>query len=391
MNARQLLGFAIAFSVASLPATAQESALPIRGGDRVVLLGGGFISGERDFGYLEARLSRPLADANLVVRNLGWPGDNVRGLARTGGFKNPDGIKRLVKEVAELKPTILIIGYGMNESFDGPEGLAGFHKDYRQLLAQLAPLKARIVLLSPTCHEDFGPPWPNPTQHNQDLEQYTAVVEKIAGEEKAIFVDLFHPLALAFKKDAKMRWTTNGIQLNSHGYAQAARIVEGKLGLKPFPDVLEIDAAGKVMPLEGRVIDQIKASPDGIRFQVSDSLLAVPGDTPTLRVTGLKPGKYRIQLDGRVARDASEAELAMGAAMPTNAPPLAAGAEWCRKIAYKNDLFYRRWRPFNDHSRHWDFIGGDFQLWEKQVADQEKIIAQSRRPRAYVVEIVREP
>jgi len=373
----------------SLPALAQESAFQLKTGDRVVLLGGGFIGGEREFGYLEARLTRRQHDADIVFRNLGWPGDNVRGLARTGGFKNPDGFGRLVKEVAELKPTVIVIGYGMNESFDGPDGLPGFDKDYRQLLARLAPLKARLVLLSPTCHENLGAPWPDPAEHNQHLEKFSAAVDKIAQDEKAVFVDLFHPLAELFKKDGKTRWTTNGIQLNSNGYAQAARIIESKLGLGGFPTLLEIDAAGKFAVQPGRTIDEVKSAADGVRFQVKDALLPIPGDNPMVRVKDLKPGKYLVKLDGKDAQRASAAELNSGITL-TAGGPITAGEELCRKIAYKNDLFYRRWRPLNDHSRHWGFIGGDFQLWEKQIAEQEKIIVESRRPRSYVVEIGRE-
>src|SRR5438477_12982594 len=113
----------------------------LKDGDRVIFLGNGFIEQDRVHGHLETRLSSRYPDARIVFRNLGWAGDTVRGNARTGGYQNPDGLARLLKEVQEGKPSVLLLGYGMNESFAGPQGLAGFVKDYDQLLSKLGPLK----------------------------------------------------------------------------------------------------------------------------------------------------------------------------------------------------------------------------------------------------------
>ena len=49
----------------------------------------------------------------------------------------------------ELKPTVIFICYGTNESFEGKEGLPKFEKGLNKLLDALKPAKARIVLFSP--------------------------------------------------------------------------------------------------------------------------------------------------------------------------------------------------------------------------------------------------
>src|SRR5690348_16823958 len=77
----------------------------LRDGDRVVFLGDGFLEQERLYGYLETRLTARHPGLRLVFRNLGWPGDTVRGTARTSGYQNPNGLGRLLKEVRDLKPT----------------------------------------------------------------------------------------------------------------------------------------------------------------------------------------------------------------------------------------------------------------------------------------------
>ncbi len=56
-----------------------------------------------------------------------------------------------------------------------------------------------------------------------------------------------------------------------------------------------------------------------------------------------------------------------------------------------NALFYRRERPFNDHSRHWTYIGGDFALYDQQLAELDKVIASLRQSAAHEYKMVRKP
>src|SRR5438067_223196 len=121
-----------------LEASGPAARFALKDEDRVVFLGDGFVEQERLYGHIETRLTSRHPDARLVFRNLGWAGDTVRGTARTVGFQNPDGLARLLKEVRDLKPTVLFLGYGMTESFDGAGGLAAFVEAYDRLLTQLA-------------------------------------------------------------------------------------------------------------------------------------------------------------------------------------------------------------------------------------------------------------
>ena len=106
----------------------------------------------------------------------------VRGQARTSGYQNPEGYARLLKETRALKPTVLIVGYGLNESFAGPWAMTSFLMDYGKLLDDLAPLKARVVVLSPPFHEDLGRPYPDPAEHTRNLAIYTDAIRKFAAQ-----------------------------------------------------------------------------------------------------------------------------------------------------------------------------------------------------------------
>lgn len=380
--------FAMKATAAESPGQAASPQFELRPGDRVVLLGGGLIEQERRYGYLEMRLSRRVPEGSLSFRNLGWAGDTVRGIARTSGFQNPEGFARLLKEVSDYKPTVLFIGYGTNESFDGLKGLAGFRDDYAKLLAKLAPLKARIVLISPPYQEDLGRPFPDPTKHRRDFDAYRAATAQLALEHKLALVDLAPRMADVKSARPPKQLTTNGLQLNEAGSAVAAQIIEILLDLPAPTWRAELDAAGKVLVSEATRIHDIVATKDGIRFRATDDMLAALREPRDLKVAALPPGVYALKLNGEELFRVSAVDWQRGISYASDA--FVVDAENLRRaIVANNDLFYRRWRPFNDHSRHWGFIGGDGKLYDQEMAAQEKIIAKLRRPRAYQYEVAR--
>ena len=151
--------------------------LPLRDGDRILFLGNGFVENDQANAFLETRLQRRFPKQTLTFRYMGWSGDTVRGSARTSGYEEPEGLARLKKEVLALKPTAIFLAYGMNESFAGRQSLPAFLQDYDHLLATLAPLKARLVIVSLTYHEDLGRPFPDPASHNQTLREFTTALK----------------------------------------------------------------------------------------------------------------------------------------------------------------------------------------------------------------------
>ncbi len=359
-------------------ARAQEP-FTLKDGDRVVFLGNGFVEQDHAFGFLESRLTRRWPSANVVFRNLGWGGDTVQGFARTSGFEQPDGMGRLLKEVQALKPTVLFVAYGMNESFAGAKGLPGFTQDYRKLLGQLAPLKAKLVLLSPTHHEDLGRPFPDPAAHNRDLQRYADAIKQLAADLKTPYIDLLQPL-----RAAKTRITTNGIQLNALGYSLAAQAIEKQLALPAREWAVAIDMKKKKTTATGTRVENLDAGKSALHFHAIDASLGVDGDTMKLVVAGLPNGDFRLSIDGSTVLVASSAEWAKGI---TLADP--SGSKLQQAIVSKGELFYRRWRPFNDHSRHWGFIGGDFKLYDQEIQSLEKTIATLRQPQTRTFDLAR--
>ena len=92
-------------------------------GDRVVLLGSTVIEREQSSGYWETMMTTRFPRCNVVFRNLGWSGDTVFGEARAGFGVAADGFRELKEHVEALKPTVIFVSYGANESFAGEAGL----------------------------------------------------------------------------------------------------------------------------------------------------------------------------------------------------------------------------------------------------------------------------
>ena len=190
-------------------------------GDRVVLIGSTLIEREQRYGYWEAALTARNPDKNITFRNLGWSGDTVWGEARAVFGSQADGYKALIDHVKAEKPTVIIVGYGTNESFAGEKGLPKFKKQYQKLLDALAPTKARFILLSPMKMEKLPPPMPDPGRANENLKLYGDAIEEIAKSRKETFISLYGADTQGL--------TENGVNLSSRGYAATSYLLLGDL------------------------------------------------------------------------------------------------------------------------------------------------------------------
>jgi lysophospholipase L1-like esterase len=375
--------------LAAIPTHADaEPLLPLTDGQRILFLGNGYVENDQAYAFFEARLQRRFAGRGVTFRYMGWSGDTVRGSARTSGYQEPEGFARLDKETRAFKPSVIFLAYGMNESFGGAQSLPNFLRDYEHLLATLAPLNARLVILSPPYHEDLGRPYPDPAAHNQVLQQYANALKDFAHARKHLFIDLFHPLETAKRAEPNVRLTTNGLLLTRAGYAVTARATEEQLGLPPRRWQVHMDWTGKVVAAEGAKLKALPSTATALRFEAIDMLLPVAksGEANTLRITGLTPGSYRLRVDGQDILHASAAQWGKGVNI-AKGPPFNDAEKLRAVLVLRNQTFYRRWRPYNDHSRHWTYIDIDFKLYDQEIAKEEQRIAELRMPRAHVYEI----
>ncbi|MFO0803266.1 MAG: SGNH/GDSL hydrolase family protein [Gemmataceae bacterium] len=198
---------------------AQPSPYPleIKDGDRIVWIGSTVVEREQRYGYWELALHAAYPDKSFTLRNLGWSGDTVYGDARAGFENAAKGFKDLVKLTLDLKPTIIFVSYGTNESFEGEAGLPKFKKGMLTLLDSLKPTNAKIVLFSPTPFE-ARPGYLTEQQRNErnaNLQKYSDAIRGIADDRKLAFADAFHHFQNIRHPGP---FTDNGMHYTAKGY-----------------------------------------------------------------------------------------------------------------------------------------------------------------------------
>jgi lysophospholipase L1-like esterase len=349
-----LLSFLACCSILAPAAAHAADPFELKDGDRVVFVGSTLIESEQRTGYWETMLTSHFPDRNVTFRNLGWSGDTVFGDARAGFETQVEGYRRLKEHVLALKPTVIFIGYGTNESFEGEAGLPRFVEGMNKLLDDLAPAKARVVLLSPTRQEYLGRPLPDPTEHNKDLRVYSETLRKIADKRRCQFVDLYD-LRDESKEKPIAPLTDNGIHLTPFGYWRTAIWLERGLGLSPASCKVELNGDGGVMSVKGAKIERDKSVL--LRFQITYEILptSLPTDWPKdlalnetdpvsiLAIHNLAKGMYTLRIG----------EKEKGTVSPKDGETfLIVASEQSEKlrqtIIAKNRLYFHRWRPQNE-------------------------------------------
>ena len=307
-------------------------------GDRVVFIGNTFFERDLKFNHLEAALSIRWPSKNVTFRNLGWDGDTVWGDARAEFGSPTDGFNSLAKHVADLKPTVLFVAYGMSESYAGAGGVDPFVQQLDKMLDMLSRTQARIVLLSPIRHEDLGRPLPDPTDHNRDLQLYVDAMAKVAARRSYDFVNLF---GLSGSKDQPL--TQNGIHLNDRGYRAATWVIERALGLVPLAWEVSLEGKGKTLSI-GTTLGSYSVN-DGAKCELQDANL--PVGPRVFRVPQLGAGRYVLKIDGTAVATGSGEEWAKGVAI-TKGPEFDQLAKLRSLIEEKNRHYFHYWRPQND-------------------------------------------
>jgi hypothetical protein len=417
-----LLGLALLACAPMTGSTADPQKKPepfaLKDGDRVVLLGNTLIEREQRYGYWELALTSRFADKDIQFRNLGWSGDTVWGQARAGFGTPADGFKHLKEHVASQKPTVIIVGYGNNEAFDGEQGLPHFLEGLNKLLDALDENKARIVLLSPLRQEDKGRPLPEPTQQNENIRLYRLAIREVANKRGHLFCDpqTFTPHAIL-----NLGMTDNGIHLTEMGYWGTTFGLLQTLGLKPQDRFqrpfaqpywsLEVEVDKKIARAQGAVLVLDKDNP--LCWRVTDAHLPlwhhrgldgaqlsqqikVPDIERRVRVAGLADGNYTLSIDGKVVCTATGKQWANAVAI-FDGPEFDQAEKLRLAIIEKNRLYFHRWRPQNEtylfgfrkHEQGQNAV--EIPKFDPLVAKLEEEIAKLRVPVKHTYELKPQP
>jgi glucose/arabinose dehydrogenase len=197
-------------------------------------------------GWLETMLHARYPQHELVVRNLGFSGDEVATRLRSMNFGTPD--EWLSGRAAPIggyddnrfagtntRSDVIFAFFGYNESYAGEAGLPAFREQLAKwlehTLAQTYNGKTapRVVLFSPIAHEDLRDPnLPDGRENNRRIEIYSRAMSEVAQKHGVVFVDLFAPTRQLYAA-AKTPLTQNGVHMTADGNRQLAQVIDRAL------------------------------------------------------------------------------------------------------------------------------------------------------------------
>ncbi len=244
-------------------------------GDHICLIGNTLAERMQHYGWLETLLQAQFPDHHLVVRNLGYSGDEIDGWKnnshrlRSMSFGSQDEwlagvsavpqIKKLSPrdegkvrdnrfELTNTKADIVFAFYGYNESFAGAAGLPKFKADVKEFIEHTKSQKyngrsaPKLVLFSPIAQELLADPnLPGReaiASANVRLKLYSDAIAEVAKANDVPFVDLFGPTAqfgTALPSSPARPITINGIHINEKGDRWLAVYAMDQLVKSPHP------------------------------------------------------------------------------------------------------------------------------------------------------------
>src|SRR5439155_2267751 len=195
---RNLHRFALLFVggvvTAGSVSAAENFALKLDKADHIVLIGNTLADRMQHDGWLETLLQSRFPHHELVVRDLGFSGDELTLRLRSANFGSPD------RWLSFNNADIIFTFFGYTESFAGAAGLDKFKRDLgdfikhtvdQQYNGKSAP---RLVLFSPIAHENLHDAnLSDGSDNNKRIELYTAAMAEVAKANNVLFVDLFKP------------------------------------------------------------------------------------------------------------------------------------------------------------------------------------------------------
>jgi isoamyl acetate esterase len=212
-------------------AAAEEKAVTLKNGDRIVFLGDSITAGGvSPKGYVtlvKNQLKEKHDDLGIEVIGAGISGNKV-----------PDLQRRLDKDVLAKKPTIVVIYIGINDVWHGEKDpTKGTPKDkfeagLKEIIGKCTDAGARVILCTPSVIGEKGD---GSNGLDEKLDEYAGVSRTVAKDTKVKLCDLrkaFLDYEKENNKDNKEKGvlTSDRVHLNDAGNKLVAETILKSLG-----------------------------------------------------------------------------------------------------------------------------------------------------------------
>lgn len=233
-----LLGLAMTM-LAPAAMFAQAVPLDLKPGAHLCIIGNTLADRMQHDGHLEATFHLAFPQHKLVIRNLGFSGDELTLRLRSQGFGTPD------EHLTIHKADVVLAFFGYNESFAGAQGLEKFKADLTEFITHTRSQKyngsapPQLVLFTPIAFQNTGDRnLPDGQEHNVRLKMYAQAMQEVAAANQTLCVDLFSATQdWAQSNDGNAGTTINGVHLTPLGNRRLAQLIATQLFPKPYVDV----------------------------------------------------------------------------------------------------------------------------------------------------------
>ncbi|MCE5199519.1 MAG: SGNH/GDSL hydrolase family protein [Armatimonadota bacterium] len=328
----------------------------LKDGERMVFFGDSITEQQIYSRYIMNYFALRYPDAKITFRNAGW-----------GGDRSPGGLNRLKRDVLSLKPSVVSLCFGMNDGGyrDFDQGLFDtYMTGMKGLVSELKAAGVKVVLLTPGCVDpDRNGSLKN---YNNTLALFGKGVVELAAKERLPVYDinkLMWDIQTQVKAaDPSFTMIPDSVHPNAPGHILMAYGLIKDLGCESSASGLTIDAAKAEVEADRCRVENLKIKTDAITFVRTDDALPIfyePGidailkfapyistlNEYKLKVTGLKPGNWKLTVQGVEVGKFSADALASGVDLSNMPGPWKTLAEKVNAISANQEyLYFSRWR-----------------------------------------------
>jgi lysophospholipase L1-like esterase len=304
--------------------------------------------------YVQQFVISRYPELDVTFINSGWSGDKVNGndcvpCAGVGA------LPRIERDVIAHQPTVVTLLFGMNDGlykdFD-PSVLKTYADGLSEIIHVIKKeTHARIYVMTPTVYDGTRHTfWSHTDKYNGVLDKYSEAAKEIAKRENLPVIDLHsatvNALNTAKKAQSDYTFVDDGVHPGPDGQAVMAAEIVRAWGAPEGGALVSRTMGTRNSSLNFNVVAPLPwpAPVTSERIQQAYPLIGNLGAV-TLKIGGLAPGNYKLNVDGKSGESYSAKQLESGVPIGTLSEIAQKASEDLGKaVRDKEDIEYTRWR-----------------------------------------------
>lgn len=376
-----LLLFAASLSVSVVALADDKPRFALKGGETIVFFGDSITQNGGYVNYFEAFLLTRFPQKTFNVVNRGISSETISGTSEEDHApRRPWALPRFSRDVAKLKPDVVVACFGMNDGNYHPfekSRFQAYQKGIRSLIDQTKKeTKAKLILMTPPPYDPYRRRVGDPNaksygykfaavDYDETLRRYSEWLVSLRKEDRTV-VDLHtqmnEHLKIRRTKDVSYSFSPDAVHPNPTGHWLMTQGLLEELGETETPANVRID--GKTGKTTSDAIADFKPTPDGGATFSWKAPLPMPHDPAwdarsielkhvektlnacRISVTELNDVSHTLVVDGKPLIKATAREFAAGIPLlhVDGFPTVKSGRELLKLVKERRSLRYRLWR-----------------------------------------------